>query len=126
MAPPEAPRAHRSVPPADATTRDLNEMVHRGTFSEALHGCLLATTVRVPPLRERGEDVVSVARLFVSRLQGPLDRPELRVSPDNARALISHHWPGSLRELRCSIELAMITSKDGRTLNLQLSQSSAC
>ena len=103
------------------TTRELSEMVQRRGFNESLYRCLQATTIRVPPLRERAEDVVTLARLFVSRLQGPLNRPEIGVSLDDARALMLHHWPGNLRELRCAIELAMITSKDGRTLNLRLS-----
>ena len=75
--------------------------------------------LRRSPLRERGDDVLRIAQLLVSRLQGPLDRREMRTSVEDARALRGYHWPGNVRELRSVIERAMITSKDGRTLNLQ-------
>jgi DNA-binding NtrC family response regulator len=116
------PPLRPSVRIVAGSTRDLNALVQRGAFNEALHACLRATTIRVPPIRERAEDVLILARLFVSRLQGPLNLPDISISPDNARALLAHPWRGNVRELRCSIELAMITSTDGTTLNLQLLQ----
>ena len=102
-----------------STTCDLDGVVQRGTFNEALHRRFQSVVVCVPPLRERGDDVLRIAQLLVSRLQGPLDRREMRTSVEDARALRACHWPGNVRELRCVIERAMITSKDGRTLNLQ-------
>ena len=49
----------------------------------------------------------------------PFDRREMRTTAEDARALLASHWPGNVRELCCVIEPAMITSKDGRTLNLR-------
>jgi DNA-binding NtrC family response regulator len=57
-----------------------------------------------------------------SSSRGSMNCFQIVISPDNARALIAHHWKGNLRELRCSIELAMIRSTQGATLNLQLPQ----
>ncbi|MFO0734787.1 MAG: sigma 54-interacting transcriptional regulator [Labilithrix sp.] len=89
-----------------ATHRDLGRLVREGTFREDLYYRLNVVPLQVPPLRDRREDVVALARLFVSKLapEGATP-PELGV--DAVAALKAHAWPGNVRELRNVIERAM-------------------
>ncbi|NVJ08602.1 sigma-54-dependent Fis family transcriptional regulator [Myxococcus sp. AM001] len=89
-----------------ATHRDLGQLVREGRFREDLYYRLQVVPVRVPPLRERREDVMALARHFVRQLtpQG-LEPP--RLGPDAIAALMSHPWPGNVRELRNVIERSM-------------------
>jgi two-component system, NtrC family, response regulator HydG len=83
-----------------ATHRDLGELVEAGSFREDLLFRLQAATVRLPPLRERGEDVELLARHFLARLghRGGL-------SPAASKRLMSHSWPGNVRELSNCLEV---------------------
>ncbi|MDF3067878.1 MAG: Response regulator of zinc sigma-54-dependent two-component system [Polyangiaceae bacterium] len=89
-----------------ATHRDLGKLVEDGRFREDLYYRLNVVPLHVAPLRERPEDVVALARLFISRLA-----PEPSVAPelgsDAVHALRSYPWPGNVRELRNVIERAM-------------------
>jgi hypothetical protein len=89
-----------------ATHRDLGRFVREGLFREDLYYRLNVVPLAVPPLRERREDVVPLARMFVARLapEGQ-ERPEL--GPDAIAALEGYTWPGNVRELRNVIERAM-------------------
>jgi hypothetical protein len=89
-----------------ATHRDLDRCVREGRFREDLYYRLNVVPLSVPPLRERVEDVVPLARAFIERLvpEGQ-ERPELGV--DATAALEGHTWPGNVRELRNVIERAM-------------------
>jgi transcriptional regulator with GAF, ATPase, and Fis domain len=89
-----------------ATHRDLDRLVREGRFREDLYYRLNVVPLLVPPLRERPDDVVALARLFIGRLA-----PDMGSAPDLAadavRALRAHPWPGNARELRNVIERAM-------------------
>jgi transcriptional regulator with PAS, ATPase and Fis domain len=89
-----------------ATHRDLGRLVREGRFREDLYYRLNVVPLSVPPLRERVEDVVPLARMFIERLtpEGQ-DRPEL--SPDAIAALEGYPWPGNVRELRNVCERGM-------------------
>jgi hypothetical protein len=89
-----------------ATHRDLGRMVREGRFREDLYYRLNVVPLSVPPLRERVEDVVPLARMFVERLtpEGQ-ERPEL--GADAMAALEGYPWPGNVRELRNVTERAM-------------------
>ena len=89
-----------------ATHRDLGQLVREGRFREDLYYRLQVVPVRVPPLRERREDIVALARHFVRQLtpQG-LEPPQL--GPDAIAALMAHPWPGNVRELRNVLERSM-------------------
>lgn len=100
-----------------ATNRDLAASVKHGTFREDLYYRLNVFPVRLPPLRERGDDVVRLASVFAQRFAMKMGRTLAPLSASDARRLQTYHWPGNVRELQNVIERAVITSTDGR-LNL--------
>ncbi|NMO20350.1 sigma 54-interacting transcriptional regulator [Pyxidicoccus fallax] len=89
-----------------ATHRDLSQLVREGRFREDLYYRLNVVPVRVPPLRERREDVVALARHFVRQLT-PEGQDPPQLAPDALAALVAHPWPGNVRELRNVIERSM-------------------
>jgi NtrC-family two-component system response regulator AlgB len=93
-----------------ATNRGLEEEVKAGRFREDLLYRLNVVEVTVPPLRERAEDVLPLARRFVAFFarQGRRQPPEL--SAEAERVLLAYPWPGNVRELRNAIERALILS----------------
>jgi DNA-binding NtrC family response regulator len=91
-----------------ATHRDLDELVATGKFREDLYYRIRGVELRVPPLRERGRDVVLLARHFFERIAADLGRPELRLSEAAEAALLAHAWPGNIRELRNVLEHAAL------------------
>ena len=95
-----------------ATHRDLKKMSDAGTFRSDLYYRLRVVEVRLPALRERGEDILELARVLSSRLAKRLGRPEPRFSPEALTALQQHHWPGNVRELENALERALILSDD--------------
>ena len=92
-----------------ATHRDLDRLVREGRFREDLYYRLNVVPVRVPPLRERKEDVSPLARLFIRRL-AETGATAPRLGPSAVRALQEHSWPGNVRELRNVLERAMAYS----------------
>ena len=102
-----------------ATNRDLATSVREGTFREDLFYRLNVFPLRVPPLRERGDDVVRLASAFARRFAAKMGRTLAPLTADSARLLTSYSWPGNVRELQNVIERAVITATDGR-LNLDL------
>jgi DNA-binding NtrC family response regulator len=85
-----------------ATHRDLRKAVAEGRFREDLYYRLAVFPIQVPPLRQRPEDVVPLARAFAAELRGV--QGELRLTPQGERALRGHAWPGNVRELRNFVE----------------------
>jgi len=83
-----------------ATNRDLNTMVAQGKFREDLFYRLNVFPLRIPPLRERGEDVVLLARAFVERLARRMGRRIEPLADDDLRSLRDYTWPGNVRELQ--------------------------
>ncbi|MHC4991853.1 MAG: sigma 54-interacting transcriptional regulator, partial [Planctomycetota bacterium] len=101
-----------------ATNRDLEAMVDAGTFRKDLLYRLNVFPIDVPPLRERGEDVVMLAAAFARGFARRSGRPEPSLTADDKAKLRRYDWPGNVRELQNVIERAIITSRDGR-LNLE-------
>ena len=95
-----------------ATNRDLSAEVAAGRFREDLYYRLAVARIRVPPLRERREDVGPLSRLLLSRLTRPP-----RLSAPAAAALAAHDWPGNARELRNALEVAAI-GREGAEIRL--------
>ena len=98
-----------------ATNRVLKEEVGKGRFREDLFFRLNVFPIRVPPLRERKDDIPLLAQHFLDELQA--DREEgdrVRLSEANVLELQAHEWPGNVRELRSAIQRALITSRRGR------------
>ena len=96
-----------------ATHRDLRAMVKEGTFREDLYHRLAVFPIRLPPLRERREDIVPLAQALVRELAG--DKAPPKIDAALAERLRSESWPGNVRELRNALERAMILS-DGDVL----------
>ena len=91
-----------------ATNRDLEIDVQSGRFREDLLFRLNVIEVRVPSLRERPEDLVPMARRFLSFFAKSLGRAVATLSPAAEKVLTNYDWPGNVRELRNAIERAMI------------------
>jgi DNA-binding NtrC family response regulator len=83
-----------------ATNRDLRRQVADGAFREDLFYRLNVIQIQVPPLRERGDDIVLLLRHFISESALANDVPEPTVSPDAAQLLVGYAWPGNIRELK--------------------------
>jgi PAS domain S-box-containing protein len=91
-----------------ATHRPLRRLVEEERFREDLFYRLNVIPLRVPPLRERREDVPLLAARFLEELRGTTGRSVERISPDALRVLMDHRWPGNVRELRNAVEHAMV------------------
>jgi PAS domain S-box-containing protein len=100
-----------------ATNRDLEAMIREGTFRQDLYYRLNVFPLRVPPLRERGDDVQVLAQAFTDRFSTRLGRALAPLTAEDLAKLRGYEWPGNVRELQNVIERAVITARDGR-LNL--------
>ena len=100
-----------------ATNRDLFESVSKGEFREDLYYRLSVFPMTVPPLRERGDDVLLLAQLFADQFARRMGRRIEPLSPAMGARLKAYSWPGNIRELQNVIERAVITAREGR-LNL--------
>ncbi|MHC4669568.1 MAG: sigma-54-dependent transcriptional regulator [Planctomycetota bacterium] len=98
-----------------ATNQDLEAGVREGRFREDLYYRINVVPLRLPPLRERGEDILVLARHFAREAGLRNARPIETISPMAAEALRQHTWPGNVRELRNVIERAVIMGR-GATL----------
>ena len=100
-----------------ATNRDLEQMAEEGSFRRDLLYRLNVFPLKVPPLRERGDDVVLLAEVFARRFARESGSTTSHLTADCRVKLKRYSWPGNVRELQNVIERALITSKDGRHLN---------
>ena len=91
-----------------ATNRDLEDAVATGAFREDLFYRLDVVPLRIPPLRERPEDIGPLALHFVDALSRELGQPRREIAPDALAALESYRWPGNARELRNVLERALL------------------
>jgi len=117
-------RADRKVDVAivAATNSNLEDMVRAGTFREDLFFRLSVARLEVPPLRERGGDVVMLARRFLGELTRRYRLPEKCLTSEAEAAITRHPWPGNVRELRNTLDRAVLFSEgdliDARALGL--------
>ncbi|HXD74846.1 MAG TPA: sigma-54 dependent transcriptional regulator [Vicinamibacterales bacterium] len=95
-----------------STGADIEDDVRAGRFRHDLFHRLRVLPLRVPPLRERTEDVLPLARYFASRAVAADKRPAPAFSRDAAEALRDYAWPGNVRELRHAVEIACQTAAD--------------
>jgi two-component system response regulator AtoC len=91
-----------------ATNRDIIEAIHQNQFREDLYHRLNVVQIRPPPLRERGEDVLLLARFFLKQFAEDMQKHISDISPAACQKLMAHRWPGNVRELRNVIERAVI------------------
>ena len=91
---------HVDVRILSATHRDLQQMVDEGRFREDLFYRLNVLTLAVPPLRERGEDILHLAHHFLEQACAQIRRSPCRLMPTTYPALLANHWPGNVRQLQ--------------------------
>ena len=108
-----------------ATNADLKQMIDTGKFREDLYFRLAVVTIRLLPLRERGEDVVFLAGEFLQRYAAESGRTKLVFTPDGLRAIARYSWPGNVRELQNRVKRAVIMASGSRVTakDLELQQS---
>ena len=96
-----------------ATNRDLQQAMQQGQFREDLYYRLNVFAIRLPPLRDRRDDVAPLADAFLAEFGRSLGRPPAGISRDARRKLMEYHWPGNVRELRNLLERAAILADGG-------------
>jgi len=94
-----------------ATNADLDQAVAEGRFREDLFYRLNAVEIRLPPVRERREDIPLLAAHFLAASGRKYGRPDLRLNPAAVEALMRHPWPGNVRELRHAVERAVLLAE---------------
>ena len=103
-----------------ATHRDLEQMVREKEFREDLFYRLNVFPIRVPPLRQRQQDVPDLARFFLKRHAQDAGRIRLKdITADGIARLVSYAWPGNVRELENVIERAVILCTDGERITAE-------
>jgi len=101
-----------------ATHRDLEERVEAGSFRADLYYRLRVVEIRVPPLRERLDDLPLLAEHLVKKVAQATGKPGLVLSPEALRALMMHDWPGNVRELENSLTRAAVAAS-GRVIRAE-------
>ncbi len=96
-----------------ATHRDLKKEVAAGKFREDLYYRLHVFPLYLPPLRERGNDILLLAEAFLAKYAARYGRPQPTLSEADKQQLLHYHWPGNVRELQNIMERAVITSREG-------------
>lgn len=105
-----------------ATNRDLEAEVKAGRYRADLFYRLNVFPIRIPGLRERAEDVLTLAEYFLDRFRREYGKPKLRLSADAAAALKAHRWPGNVRELQNLMErISILHEGEVRAADLGLS-----
>src|SRR6202023_3394409 len=91
-----------------ATNKDLRAAVADKTFREDLYFRIAAVPITIPPLRDRGDDVLLLAEHFLDKFKREFHKPALTLTEDARARLLSYPWPGNVRELQNAIERAVI------------------
>lgn len=97
-----------------ATNRDLDSMVEENLFRRDLYHRLNVVSIEIPPLRERGDDVVILANHFINEFNIQFDKSVKKIDKDLQHFLKGYSWPGNVRELRNTIERAVLLSDTGK------------
>lgn len=97
-----------------ATHRDLANLVKTGKFRQDLYYRLLGLPIHVPPLRERGKDILLLAKFFIEEFCRENQLDKMTLSAGAQKQLLSYHYPGNVRELKAVIELAAVMSNEGQ------------
>lgn len=93
-----------------ATNRNLIEEVKNGNFREDLYYRLFGLPIELPPLRERGKDIILLSRFFLSNFARDNELPEYTLTPAAQKKLLSYKYPGNIRELKSIVELSAVMS----------------
>ena len=94
-----------------STNKDLSGLIKKGVFREDLFFRINVITIEIPPLRERGDDILLLTHFFINKFAEELGKPTLRF-PDNAlQVLKNYHWPGNVRELENVIQRLVVMTE---------------
>ncbi|MEN0039565.1 MAG: sigma-54 dependent transcriptional regulator [Cellvibrio sp.] len=103
-----------------ATNSDFAQMIAEGSFRQDLYYRLNTLEFRVPPLRERPEDIALLAKFFVEKHGQRYRKPELGLSACALKALQAYSWPGNIREMSHMMERAVLLTQSGELTAAQL------
>ncbi len=95
-----------------ATHKDLAEEVRKKNFREDLYYRLLGLPIKVPPLRNRGNDILLLAKFFIDEFCKENKLPKLSISPEAQKKLMKYPFPGNVRELKAVMELSAVMAND--------------
>ena len=99
-----------------ATNKDLKVAVEQGTFREDLYYRVAVLMIKVPPLRERPEDIPHLADYFLRRFADLYGKPVAKIAPATLERMVSFPWPGNIRQVENAIEQAVVLA-EGNVLN---------
>jgi len=103
-----------------ATHRDLRKLAREGMFREDLYFRINVIQLELPPLRDRGRDIITLAESLLQRYCQDLDKPSLKLSPEAIQAVTTYTWPGNVRELENAIQRAVILCEDATEISHDL------
>jgi len=91
-----------------ATNKNLTEMISEGLFREDLFFRINTIEITIPPLRDRGDDILELTQFFLNHFKAKYGKDSLKLNKDASKVLKNYHWPGNVRELQHTIEKAII------------------
>lgn len=94
-----------------ATNRIMPKMISEGLFREDLYYRINTIQIEIPPLRDRGEDIIQIANHYLKFYSNKYDKQGLKLSEEAVNCLLSYSWPGNIRELRHTVEKVVILSE---------------
>lgn len=100
-----------------ATNKDLTKLVKDGKFREDLYYRIAVLTISIPPLRDRVDDIIPLANMFIDEACKLYNKPPKKLTKDAETALMKHRWPGNIRELRNRIHQAVIIVDEGSAID---------
>ena len=103
-----------------ATHRDLRKLAKEGKFREDLYFRINVVQLTLPPLRERGKDIISIAESLLQRYCSQFGKPQLKLAGDAVEAIMAYQWPGNVRELENAMQRAVILCEDSKEISSQL------
>ena len=98
-----------------ATNKDIRRTVESGKFREDLYYRLNVATIRIPPLRDRRDDILPLAECFLREFSGTFGKSMVRIDPEASDRLLAYDWKGNVREVRNAIE-RIVLLEEGDTL----------
>ncbi|MEO0442172.1 MAG: sigma-54 dependent transcriptional regulator [Pseudomonadota bacterium] len=103
-----------------ATHRDLQQRCKEGLFREDLFFRLNVIQLQIPPLRNRGKDIITLADTLIKRYCDIYKKPSLKLSPEAVQVITTYQWPGNVRELENTMQRAVILCEDSQEISHDL------
>jgi two-component system, NtrC family, response regulator HydG len=108
---------HQSIPVdvrlITATNRDLNQLINDNLFREDFYFRINVIPIKIPPLRDRQEDIPLLVNSFVHRLRDRTGKPITGLDHDSLELFLKYQWPGNVRELKSALEYAFVIAEEG-------------